>query len=136
FEAVEFDHKSQATDFCAQQFRHLGGGAGGAAGGQQIVADDNALARLDRILVDLKHVVAVLPLQDFSRQLLRLAHRHKTRVQAVRQRRSKDESPRLDAQNQINVLVDVMLGEGIDEAGEAQLVFEQRGDVVEKDAGF
>ncbi len=29
-----------------------------------------------------------------------------------------------------------MLGEGIDEAGKAQLIFEQRGDVVEKDAGF
>src|SRR5664280_1304023 len=57
---LEFDHKSQATDFCAQRFRHRGGGAGGAAGGQQIVADDNALARLDRILVDLQRVVAVL----------------------------------------------------------------------------
>src|ERR1035441_8452476 len=140
FEAVQFDHKSQATDFGAQRFRHRGGGAGGAAGGQQIVADDDALARLDRILVDLQRVVAVLqfvlPLHNVSRQLLGFAHRNEACVQAVGQRRPKDESPRLDAQNQINVLVDVMLGEGIDEAGEAQLVFEQRGDVVEKDAGF
>src|SRR5664280_1104539 len=140
FESVQFDHESQSADFGAQRLRHLGGGSSGAAGGQQVVADDDALARLDRILVDLQRIVAVLqfvlPLQDFSRQLLRLAHRNEARVQTVSQRRPKDEPPRLDAHNQVNMLVDVMLRERIDEAGKAELVFEQRGDVVEEDAGF
>ena len=34
------------------------------------------------------------------------------------------------------LVVDVVLGQRVDEAGKAKLVFEQRGDVVKQNAGF
>ena len=102
---------------------HVGGGLGGAAGRQQIVADENALAGLDRVFVNLQRVLSVLqvvfPLQDFGRQLLWFANRDEAGVQPIRQRGTKDESARLDAQDQLDVVVDVVLGEGVDQAREA-----------------
>src|SRR5271157_1028710 len=140
FKGVQFDHKSQAADIGAERLRHLSGGLRGAAGCQQVITDDDAFARLDRVLVHFQRVVAVfqfvLPLQDVGRQLLRLAHRNEARVQAVRKRRPEDESARLNAQHQVDVLVDVVLRKRVDEAGKAELVFEQRGDVVEENARF
>src|SRR5262249_718706 len=41
---------------------------------------------------------------------------------------------RLDGQHRVNLRVEVMLGEGVNQRGEADLVFEQRGDVVKKNA--
>src|SRR5208282_3745042 len=95
-----------------------------------------ALARLDRIPVNLQGIVTVLefilPLQDFSRQLLRFAHGNKSGVQAIGESRAKDETAGFYTQHQVNVVADVVLGEGIDEAGEAELVFQQGGDVVKE----
>jgi hypothetical protein len=44
--------------------------------------------------------------------------------------------PGLHAEDEVDALVDVVGREGVDELGEAGLVLEQGGDVVEEDAGL
>ena len=68
-----------------------------------------------------------------SRQLARLAHRYKSRVQPVSQRRPKDETTRLDAQHQVDLVREVMRRQRIDQLRKPGLVFQQCGDVVEQD---
>src|SRR5229473_7300291 len=58
----EFYRKRCADYFAAQLTHQLGGRCRSASGGKQIIADEDALAGLDCILVDLECVRAVLEL--------------------------------------------------------------------------
>ncbi len=78
----------------------------------------------------------ILPLQNLRGQLLWLADGYKAGVQPVSEGRAEDEAARFDAQHQVDVVVDVALGQGIDQASKAQLVLQQRCDVIEKNAGL
>ena len=49
---------------------------------------------------------------------------------------SEDEAPRLDADDLVNVLSCIVIGEGVDERGQSFGVAQQRGDVIEEDAGL
>ena len=64
------------------------------------------------------------------REFARLAHGHKAGVEPVGQRRPEDESPRLDAQHQIDLALDIVAGQRVDQLGKAGLVLEQRGDCL------
>ena len=69
-------------------------------------------------------------------ELLGLAHGDEAGVEAVGQRGAEDEAARLDAEDQVDLLADVVLRQRVDELREAGLVLQQRGDVVEEDAGL
>ena len=58
----------------------------------------------------------------------------KPAFEAIGERRSEDEAASLDAENEIDLLPDVVGGEGVDELGEAVLILEQGGDVVEENS--
>lgn len=56
------------------------------------------------------------------------------RVEAVCERRREDESAGLDADDDVNFLVDVILSERVNQHRESGPVAQQRGDVVEEDS--
>src|SRR5215831_16300777 len=137
-EEVEFDHEAHAGDLGAQRPGQLGAGIGGAAGGQQVVDNDHFLAGLDGVFVYLQGIQAVLelvaPFDGLGGRLARLAEGDEAGVEAVGQRRSEDEAAGLDGQHGIDLGVEVVLGERVNECGEADFVLEQGGDVVKQDA--
>lgn len=140
FEEVEFDGEGEARDLCSELFHELDGGLHGATGGEQVVYDDDALAGLDGVEVDFKRVGAVLEvvgdLCRGGRQLLRLADGNKACIEAVGHSWPEDEAAGLNAENEIDVFVDVVGGQSVDHLRKASLVLQERGDVVEEDAGF
>jgi hypothetical protein len=69
-----------------------------------------------------------------SRQFARLAHGHESRVQPVGQRRPKDESARLNAQHQVDLLGKIVRRQSVDHLRKTGLVFEQRGYVVKENS--
>jgi hypothetical protein len=140
FEEVEFDGEGEAGDLAAQLLDELYRCFHGAAGGEEIVDEDDALAGLDGIHMDLEGVGTVLEVVGDSGhwggKLARLAHRNEAGIEAVREGGAEDESARLDAQHEVDFLLDVVGGQSVNELGEAGLVFEQGGDVVEENAGL
>ena len=114
--------------------------AHGAAGREQVVDDEDPLAGLDGVAVDLEGVGAVLERvldgQRLGRQLAQLADRHEARVQLVRHRRREDEPARLHAHDDVDLLVAVRLEHQVDRLLVGRGVLEQRRDVVEQDAGL
>ena len=118
----------------------LGGGFHGAAGGEQVIDDDDLLPGLDGVQVDFQRVGAVLEVVgDFGgscRQFARLTDWYETGVQAIGERRSEDETAGFDTEHQVDILVDVIGGKGIDHLREAGLVLQQSSDVVEQNAGL
>src|SRR4051794_13722300 len=71
-----------------------------------------------------------------SRQLSRLAYGNKPGIQPISYGGTEDEAARLHPEYQVDLLIQVMLGESIDQRGEPELVFQQRGDVVKQNAFF
>jgi hypothetical protein len=140
FEEVEFYGEGEAGDFTAELLDELYGGLHGAAGGEEVVDEDDALAGLDGVHVDLQGVGAVLEVVgdagDGGGELARLAHGDEAGVEAVGEGGSEDEAAGLNAEDEVDVFFDVIRGERIDEFGEAGLIFEKRGDVIEEDAGL
>src|SRR4030095_6990815 len=94
--------------------------------------------RLDRVLVYLERVGAVLEVigdaLDGRGQLLGFADGDKAGVQPIRERRTEDETTGLDADDEVDLLLDVVLAERVDQGGETAFVAQQGGDVVEEDA--
>src|SRR6266702_3981820 len=138
FEEIELHGEAEAGDFAAKLPHQLHRRLHRPAGGEQVVDDDHALPRLDRVEVNLQRVGAVLQVvadaRGLRRQLLGLAYRHEARVQPVRQRRAEDEPARLDTEHQVDLLADVVRRQRVGQLCEALLVLQQRGDVVEQNA--
>jgi len=90
--------------------------------------------------VHLEHVLAVFQIvahaDDLRRQLLVLAHRHKSRTQRVGQRRREDEAPRFDSQHHVHFQVAIVRFQPVDDARQPGGIFQQGGDVVEENARF
>src|SRR2546427_2281084 len=124
-------HASQPLDQ-AQRCRHR------AAGREQVVHDQDLLARADAILVDGEHVPAVLELVlllDHRRgELALLAHGHEARAKLVREHPAEDEAARLDADHDIDGALRILRGKMFDDRRPRRRVLEQRGDVLEEDA--
>src|SRR3954447_2208923 len=59
-EEEQLDEEGKANDFCLERLDQLDRPQNGAASGEQVVHDEHALARLERVLVDLESVGAVL----------------------------------------------------------------------------
>ena len=94
----------------------------------------------DRVFVDFERVLSVLEVVghagDFGGKLLGLAHGNEAGVKAIGKRGSEDESAGFDAEDEVNLAADEAMRQFVDEHGEADLVLQQGGDVVEEDAGF
>src|SRR5262245_40395501 len=92
---------------------------------------------MDRVLVNLERVTAVFQIVgyagSFCGELTRLAHGRESCIQAVGQCGTEYESAGLDAEHQVDFFFKVVFGERVDQRGEAELVFEQRGNVIEED---
>ena len=90
--------------------------------------------------MDLERVAAIFQviadLFRFGGQLSRLADRNKSRIQPIGERWSKDKSAGLHAEHEVNLFADIVFRERVDQPSEAELVLEQRGDVIEQDALF
>src|SRR6185312_1056242 len=140
FEKIEFYYEGQTGDISAERLRELHGCRAGPARSEQIIDDDYSLSAADCIFVHLERVAAVFELIcdlcGLRWQLLRLTNRHESGVEAVGERGTENEASRLDSQNEINIFLHVVCGERIDQSGKADLVFEQRGDVVKEDSWF
>jgi len=74
--------------------------------------------------------------EPFAGQFLGLAHGHEAHSQRVGQRRSEDESARLDADDQIGSRALVAGFQAVNDTCEPTGILEQRGDVVKQDAGL
>src|ERR1039458_664118 len=108
---VELHGKGQPGDFPTQLLHQLDGGLHGAAGGQQVIDEHDTLAALNGVKMNLQAVGAVLHVvgdaSHGSRQLARLAHGHKPGIEPIGQGRPKDESARLNAENEVDFARDV-----------------------------
>src|SRR6185312_3023916 len=136
-EEVEFDGEAEARNLAPELLDELDACFHRAARGEQVIHQDHPLARLDRVLMNLEGVRPVFEVIGYprrrSRQLARLPYGHKPRVEPVRERWTKDEATRFDAEHQVDVLVDVVLRERINERRESLRILEQGRDVVEED---
>src|SRR3954467_12628196 len=98
-EEVELDEKGEPDDVALEPLDQLDRALDGAAGREEVVDDQDLLARLDRIAVDLEGVRAVLEgvldRDRLGRQLAELADRNEARVELVGHRRAEDEPARL-----------------------------------------
>ena len=139
-EERQLDHEAEAHDHAAGLLHHSRGGGGGAAGGEQVVHDEDAMAVADGVLVHLQGVGAVLQIvgdaDAFGGQLLRLAHRHEAGAERVGERRGEDEAAGFDAEDDIDLRIAVVVLQAVDDAAKSVRVLEQRGDVVEENAGL
>jgi hypothetical protein len=109
FEEVELDGEGEAGDLAAELLDELDGGFHGAAGGEQVVDEDDALAGLDGVEVNLERVGAVFEIVgdagDWRGELARLAHGDEAGIEAVGQSGAEDESARLNAEDEIDLVV-------------------------------
>ena len=106
----------------------------------EVVDQDDALARADRVRVDLDLVDAVFErigdAHRLVRQLALLADRHEAGRELMRHRAAEDEAARLDPGHLVDLAAGVRVDEFIDGAAEGARIAEQRGDVAEDDAGL
>ena len=88
--------------------------------------------------MDFERVTAVFKLvadlDRFGGEFPGLAYRNETGVQPICQRWSEDKSTRLHSEDEVDFLADVVRGERVNQAREAEFVFKKRSDVVEEDA--
>jgi hypothetical protein len=140
FEEVEFDSEGEAGYFSSELLDEFDGGFHGAASGEEVVDENDALAGLDCVGVDLEGVRAVLEVvsdaNGGARKLFGFTHRYEAGVEAVGEGGAEDEAAGLDAKDEVDFFIDVVLREGIDELSKAHGILEERSDVVEEDAGF
>src|SRR5258708_16380319 len=117
-EEVQFDRESDAYNLSPKLTDQLYRSLHRSTRCQQIVDDQHALTRLYRVQMNLKRICAVFQvvfhLGDRGRKLLRLAHRNEAGVEAVSQGGTEDEAACLDPEHEIDLLADVIGGEGID----------------------
>jgi len=99
---------------------------------------EHALARVDRVDVDLDRIGPVLEAerlaQRLRRQLARLADRAEPRAEAVGHRTAENEPPALDAHDDVDARPGKRRREALDGGPEPFRVAKQRRDVVEENA--
>ena len=90
--------------------------------------------------MDFELVSAVFKLvghrSGFPRKFLRLAHGDEACSQAISQRRTEDESARLNARNQVDMATPVVIAELVHEIVKSLAVLEQGREVVKQNSGL
>jgi len=107
------------------------------AGSDQIIDYHNPLARLNRIVLKLDRVSAVLEsiamVDSWAWQLASFARHYEAAAERVGQRCGNEKSPRLDPDEKIRAERANRIGEPFHSAAPSARLREQRGDVVEQD---
>lgn len=107
---------------------------------QEIIDDQDPLARPDRISMNCQSIRAILKtvlhLKAIRRQLPRLADRDKPGAEPTGQHAAKDKSSRLDAYDFINAAALIAHGEFVRKTAKRRRIFEQGSNVVEENAGL
>jgi len=95
---------------------------------------------MDRVLVHFQPVGAVFKFvgraKSVVRQLARLADRHKTRAQLLRQQHAEEKPPCFRPDNLVDIVAVYQLKQRIDGINQCFLVAQQRGDVFKQDSLF
>ncbi len=121
----------------AQPLQQSAPGHHGAAGGDEVVDQQDPVAGLDRVGMQLDRGAAVFQFVGFldrgERQLALLADGHEAHVELVGHDGAEDEAARVQARDHVGTQgpVHVAVHEGIDEHAEHLRVLQQRGDVAE-----
>gem|GEM_PF-123761 len=138
FEEIEFHDERHGRHLAADLLSKPAGREARAAGRKQIVSNHDPGAGVNGVLVNLKRVHAVLELVADAfgggGQLVGLADRDESRANVIGERGGENEAARFDAQNIIRLQRGDLLGQPVDHLPESGPVFQQRGDVVEKNA--
>src|SRR6266700_252830 len=133
----QLDQDLHADDLPAELAHELDGGGRGAASRKNIIHDQDLVARLDRVLVDVRLIGPVLELvrmaEHMPGQLARLADRDEARVEADRDGRAGDETPSLDGRDERRALVLPVDRHQVDDLAKRLAVREQRRDVAKGD---
>src|SRR5919107_3420031 len=139
-EELELDQGGDAHDLAAEALDEPGRGPGGAAGGEHVVDDQDPLAGDDGVGVQLEGGGAVLERVllglDLVGQLAGLTDGDEAGPEVVGDRRGEDEPARLDADDLVDVAAAEVDDGLVDHRREADLVGQQRGDVLEDDPRF
>ena len=137
-EIGQVDDEARRNDIGADLAEQFHRALGGAAGGDEIVDQDDALARLDRVGMHFHFIDAVFQRigdpHRGMRQLAFLADRHEAGGNLMRHRAADDEASRLDAGDLVDLQSRPGLHQFIDRAAERARIGQQRGDVAKQDA--
>src|SRR5204862_1270742 len=105
---VELDEEREPDDLALEALDELDRALDGAAGGEEVVDDEDLLAGLDGVAVDLERVRAVLERvldrDRLGRQLAELPDRDQARIQLVGHRGAEDEAARLHPDDDVDLL--------------------------------
>ncbi len=139
-ETFQLNEKVERYDFAAELADQTDRRLGRSTRGQQIIDDQYALSRADRIPVDRQGVrsvlEAVLHLKAIGRQLPRLSDRDKSRPEPAGQHAAEDKPSGLDPYHLINPVRLIARGQLVRQLAESRGIFQQGGNVVEKNAGL
>src|SRR5918997_1344735 len=137
FEELELDQGGDADDLAPQALDQPGRRPGGAAGGEHVVDDQDPLAGDDGVGVQLQGggtvLEGVLLGLDLVGQLAGLADGDEAGSEVVGDRGGEDEAAGLDPDHLVDVAAAEVDDRLVDHRGEADLVGQQRGDVLEDD---
>src|SRR3954453_17203296 len=139
-EERKLDHRRGADEARVELAHERDGRGERAARSEDVVDHEHAIARRDRIIVDLDLVFAVFELvlvRAFGpRQLPRFADGDEAGAEDPRDAAAEDEAARLDAGDGGHALVLERLGQHQHARVEASRIAQQRRDVLEHDAGL
>ena len=136
----EFDEEDGTEYFRLQPHHQLERRPGGAARGEKVVRQQDALARVDRVLVHLQRGGAVfqriLHAAGPPWELALLPGGNKAAAQPRRQHGPEDEPARVDAHDLVHLLALGRFRHAVDRQGQEGGIRQHRGDVLEEDAGL
>ena len=138
FEKVELDDRGTANRHGTSGLDEQTGGDERAAGGEQVVDDENALAGLDGVALNLDGVWAVFLLvrlaERVAGQFARLAQRHEADAERECNDGTEDEAARFETSDSVDLLCAKVSGQRVAHELEGRRVAEQRCDVEKVDA--
>ncbi len=139
-EKTKFDDERQSGYFAVGHLNELGDSSSGASRGQNIVDNQHVLTSLNGVSVHFESVSAVFQRvfdrMDLVRKLFRFAYRHETSTESVGHGRGEEVAARLNADDDIDRMLAIMILQGVYGFTESGFVFEERSNVEEVDAGL
>src|SRR5947208_3990532 len=138
FERGQLDQECETDDLALELFHELDGPGHRAPSCEEIVDDQDASARLDRVLVHLERrrtvFQVVLDADDIAGELSELAHWDKPDAELVGDRGREDKAPRLHADDGVDLLRADLREESVDRGRKRVPVLKERRNVLEEDA--
>src|SRR6266403_2284087 len=133
----QIDHEAAFHHDSAHLLDQLRSRFGSAAGGDQVVQQQHAVARADRIDVDFDPIATVFELvvvpDRLGRELAFFADRNEPHAQGEGDRRSDDEAARLDSRDLVDFLAAVVVRDLLDRHAEPDRVLQQGRDIAKHD---